>query len=265
MTGRIVDISEAKLATGLAESISAVETGLLNIACSIAEGAIRRYLHYDPVYAQRTEYYPTFDSGHTSREVLWEVSATMMYEREVARASAQELQLRHLPIRSVTDLRIDYDGRSGTRSGSFGSETVKTEGTDFWANYDMFDTDSARVCNDGILRSQGRWPNVAGSIKVQYYAGYKQKELRGQDTLIDASPIWAAAISEIQRQMIRLSAMKKKTAAGFAGPLTSENLGDYSYTADATLLQRMVGGMDLLPESMDMLSSFVNVGWSLNG
>lgn len=263
--GRIVDPSEAKLATGLAESITAVEAGLLNIACSVAEGAVRKYLGYDPIYEQRTEYYPTHDSGVAGRETLWEITPTMLYERQLAGASAEKLQLRHIPIRSVSDLRIDYDGRAGTRSGSFGSSTVKTEGIDFWPNYDMVDTDGVRVCNDGVLKSQGRWPNVVGSVKVVYYAGYKQKELRGQDSLIDASPIWAAALNEIQRQMIRMAAMKKKTAAGFSGPLTSENLGDYSYTTDATLLQRLVGGMDLLPESMDMLSSFVNLGWGLGG
>lgn len=261
--GRIVDPSQAKLATGLVGGASANDAGLLLMAIAGAEGAIRRFLGYDPVYATRVEYYPIRDAGQMGRETLWEISPTMAYERRVAQGSADALIVRHLPIRSITELKIDYDGRAGTRSGSFGSETVKTEGTDFWPNYDMVDSDGARVCNDGVIRSQGRWPDVAGSIKLTYYAGYKPRELNGQDTLIDASPIWSACLMEIQRRMIKLSQLQKRTGAGFSGPLTSENLGDYSYTSDSALLGIMVGGSNLLPESMDQLSPFVNYGWAL--
>src|SRR5690606_32970226 len=100
---------------------------------------------------------------------------------------SSELQLTHLPIREFDengengiDLRIDYDARSGTRSGSFAVDTKKEEGIDFWPNYDAHDVVGRRICTDGIIRSEGRWPSVSGSIKVIYVAGYTSDEFRGQ-------------------------------------------------------------------------------------
>lgn len=262
MANRIVDPAEAKIAVGLAESATATDLGMLIIAMTWAEGAVRRFLQYDPVYAQRVEYYPTHDGNRVVSDSLWEISGSTLYERRAASGAGDTLQLRHIPVRAISDLRIDYDGRSGTASGAFAAATVKTEGTDFWPNYDMVDTDGNKVCNDGIIKSHGQWPDVAGSIKVTYYGGYKQKELHGQDEKIDASQIWGVCLSEIQRHMIKLHSMKK-SVAGFVGPLTSENLGDYSYTADSSLLQRLAGGTDLLPESRDILSSYTNFGHAL--
>lgn len=258
--GKIVDISEAMLAAGLSTTATAEERGMVLMSITFAEGAVKRYLKYDPVYQQHTQYYPQMDMVRTFRESIWEISDTQAYERYISKASSSELQILHIPIRSITSLNIDYDGRAGTRSGSFGASTLKIEGTDFWPNYDSVDSGGNKICMDGIIRSQGLWPDNAGSVKVVYYAGYKPAELRGQDTVINASPIWDVALAEVVRRVMKMQAMKKKGMAGFTGPLTGETLGDYSYTADSALLMRMLGGNDLLPESQEKLSSFENYG-----
>jgi hypothetical protein len=262
----IADPSEMLILLGLATSQpSDEESALLQLCMTAASGAVRRHLKYDPVYDERTEYYPMMDHGRANFDVVWEATATTAYERRLPEAVGNELQLKHIPIRSITSLKIDYDGRSGARSGSFGSDTTKTLGEDYWPNYDAIDSDGVKICNDGILRSIGAWPSEPGSVKVVYYAGYKGAELRGQDDVIDASPIWEVCLDEAVRRFHRNYSRRKNTLAGFVGPLTSERLGDYSYTVDSGLLSRLIGGGDIDPDNLQRLSDFENYGWMLGG
>lgn len=261
----IADISELLLELGLQSSVTDAERALAQQSLIKADGAVRRRLQYDPAYATRTEYYPTMQVNRQDREGIWEANDTQAYVRQVAEAATTELQLRHLPIRGSVTLYIDYDGRAGARSGAFGSSTLKTEGTDFWPNYDGEDAAGVKFCRDGILRSEGLWPANPGSVKVTYTAGYTQDELRGVDPILDASPIWEAVIDESVRRFIKAK-QRMKRRAGWTGPLTSERLGDYSYSADASMLAALVGGgYDLLSETEAKLESFVNYGAALAG
>lgn len=227
-------------------------------ACIVqAQGAIRRFLRYDPAQDTRIEYYPQTDFGLTSSTQVWETTETTAYLRDLSSSSSTELQLANLPVRSIVSLKIDYDGRSGTRAGSFGASTAKTEGTDFWPNYDIVDGLGAKVCRDGILRSDGLWPDQPGSVRVEYVAGYTEKEFRGQDTMIDASPIWDATIDEVTRRVLKVNSRMKKRLAGFSGPLTNESLGDYSYSSAGDIYSTLVGGgLDLLAETEQKLQAF---------
>jgi hypothetical protein len=48
--------------------------------------------------------------------------------------------------------------------------------------------------------------------------------------------------------------------------MTSENLGDYSYSVDASSISKLFGSAtDLTTESKEKLSSFVNWGYALGG
>jgi hypothetical protein len=257
---RIVDISEALLVLGLSTSCTNEERAITLFCITHAEGDVRRFLGYDPVYATRTEYYPLMDHAQGHHDSVWEVTATQAYERRVSQGSANKLQLKHVPVRSITSLKIDYDGRSGTQSGAFGAETAKVEGTDFWPNYDMKDSSGNRVCRDGILNSVGLWPMQPGSVQVEYYAGYSVEELHGQDSVIDASPLWVACLDEIQRRVMKIMSRKKNRIAGFVGPLASEHIGDYSYTANTALLTSLIGGGSLMSETQEKLNEFVNYG-----
>jgi len=266
--GRIVDASDVLLMLGLSTSPTAEETAIVNLSITQAESAIRRYLGYDPVLSSRTEYYPQMDL-QASGPSVWEANATSAYLRQQTSASTNELQVQHIPIRSnpAIDLRIDYDGRSGARSGSFAAESLKTEGEDYWPNYDGMDSDGHKICRDGIIRSVGLWPTEAGCVKIIYTGGYSSTELRGQSSLVDAGPIWEATLQETIRRAKTVFLTKKDTTVGWlAGPITSENLGDYSYTMDSSLISKLFGSSaDLTAETVSKLSSFVNWGFSLGG
>lgn len=256
----IVDISEVLLELGLSGTCTEEERAITQAALVSATGAIKRHLRYDPTYQEHTEYYPQLAMFRGEAEQIWEVNETSAYLRTLSQFTSNELQLQHLPLRSVTSLKIDYDGRSGARAGSFGAETAKTEGSDFWPNYDGVDSNGVKVCRDGILRSQGVWPEQPGCVKIVYYAGYTDQELRGQDDKIDASPIWEATKDEAVRRVLKIKSRMKQRLAGFSGPLTSENLGDYSYSVDSATWGKLVGGdRDLLSETIQKLVNFTRM------
>jgi hypothetical protein len=72
-------------------------------------------------------------------------------------------------------------------------------------------------------------------------------------------------LDEAVRRFHRNYSRRKNTLAGFVGPLTSERLGDYSYTVDSGLLSRLIGGGDIDPDNLQRLSDFENYGWMLGG
>jgi hypothetical protein len=262
--GQILDISEALLVLGLSGSVSEEERGIVQESIRGAEGSIKRFLRYDPTQRTRTEYYPQSDFARGSREVVWEVEGTTAVQRRLSEASTDELQLKHIPIRSISDLRIDYDGRHGQASGAFGSDSQKTEGVDFWASYDGWDSADADMCRDGILRSFGLWPITPGSVRVTYTAGYTEDELRGEDTVVDASPIWEAILDETVRRVRKRYASMKTTRGFLAGVIQSENLGDYSYSlgGGGGSGSEKLFGSDMSTETREKLTDFVNVGVS---
>jgi len=258
MAGIIADISEILLQMGLAASVTETERAIAQEALRVATAAVKRFLRYDPVQATHTEFYPQNDFRRGGRIAIWEVSDTQAYTRELSEFVSNEIQVKHLPIRSITSLKVDYDGRAGTRAGSFGAGTAKVEGTDFWPNYDSEDSAGVKVCKDGIIRSLGAWPDVAGSVKIVYVAGYSDAELHGQDSVIDASAILEAVIDEAVRRVLKVYSRQKRRASGFAGPFTSESLGSYSYSVDSGIYAKLVGGgMDLLPETEQKLQEFI--------
>jgi len=269
--GSIVDPSAVWLELGLSGSITEEERAVVEQCIVKAEGAVKRYLHYDPVLRRRTEYYPSHDLGSGLGGSVWEVSSTQTYIRQVSSGQTSELQLRHIPVHSVPamEVRIDYDGRSGTRAGAFGDDTIQTEGEDFWMNYDMVDSDGVKFCQDGLLRSQGVWPLTAGTVRVEYTAGYSDAELHGEhaedvDVVLDASPIWTAVLEEAKRRVEQIMVRKKKTAGWVAGPFSSERLGDYSYSIDTSLAKALYGNsVELTDESKMLLHPFMNMGWDV--
>lgn len=258
----IVDISELLIELGLSSSVTEEERAIAQTALTRAASAVRQYLGYDPVYAERTEYYPRQQANYLDSEGVWEADANSAILRQTVEGASGQLQLQSLPIRSITSLRIDYDGRAGAKETAFGDDTEKTEGEDYWPNYDRVDSDGQKVCSDGVLMSTGAWPNSPGTVKVVYYSGYTQAELHGQDTIIDASATLEAVLYEAVRRVRRHYSLRKSTRVGFvAGTITSENLGDYSYSVDSASAAQLDRGGSLTPETKEKLSPFLNYGF----
>ena len=263
--GTIIQDVHVLLELGLSSSSTEEEKAIVQQAVIKAEGAVKRHLLYNPAQASRTEYYPQQNLDRLNRDAVWEIEGAQAIQRSRASVIGDELQVQHIPIRETPaiDLRVDFDGRFGTFGSAFDSDSVKTEGVDFWPVYDTVDSDSNKICSDGIIRSIGSWPSIAGSVKIVYTAGYSMDELQGQDSVIDASPIMDAVIEEaLRRAKKALSLWKKNSTLGHVpGTLSGEKLGDYSYTVDSVSIDKLlmsVGGVT--SESKEKLSSFVNYG-----
>lgn len=265
--GSIADISEVVLDAGLESSITETERALINTSINRAEAAIRRFLRYDPVRRSRTEYYPQADRGNPANPTIWEATDSIAYERQVVAGATTELQVRHVPVRSIANLWIDYDGRFGQQSGAFGSDTLKTAGTDYWMSFDGQDDDGNGISRDGIIRSQGLWPVEAGCVKIEYTAGYSSAELHGQKDLVDATAILESVVDEAIHRLLKVQSRKKRSQVGWVGgPITSEELGDYSYRIDTSTAAKLIGpSSDLMDETVDRLQPFVNLGYELGG
>lgn len=257
MSVNVADISEVLLQLGLADSCTETQRAIAQEALRMATGAVTRHLKYNPVKTTHIEYYPQQDFRKGQNERIWEVTDILAYQRELSESITDELQVKHIPIRNVVSLKIDYDGRFGARSGSFGSETAQTEGVDFWPHWESVDSSDVHVCMDGIIRSEGRWPDIPGSVKIEYEAGFTDAELHGQDDVLNASPILDAVIDEAIRRFLKVMNRSKKRLAGFSGPLVSEGMGDYNYSVNTAALNRLMdGSQDLLPETIHKLSEF---------
>jgi len=261
----IVDPSEVLTLIGLHDGATDAQRVVCQMSLRSAEGAVKKYLQYNPAQLERTEYYPRSDRNSGAGGV-WQANESQAYwERESGR-SGVELQVQHLPIRSISAIYVDVDGRFGQKSGAFASGTQKTAGTDYWMTYDGNDSTGTGYCGDGIIRSFGIWPTEPGSIKIVYTAGYTPEELRGQDDILDASPIWSTIIDETIRRMKQAAARQYSSRGGLAtGPKISESAGDYSYSTDASIYAKLIDGdRDLLPESKYKLRGFMNMGIMLS-
>jgi len=267
--GSIIDASEVLLEMGLSSSVTEEERAIVEASILRAESAVRSFLAYDPAYAERTEYYPQEVSNNAGQGSTWDVNATSAYVRMSAGGQSTELQIRHLPIRSITSLYIDYDGRFGTKSGAFSASTLKTSGEDYWANFTCVDGSSNGLCKDGIVRSNGLWPNTPGSVKIIYTSGYTKDEFHGSDFVVDGTAIAESVLEEsLIRAKRALSFWKKSSTSGhLPGLITSEKLGDYSYQLDAStatsLFGSSVNSMSLSDLAKVKLGPFVNYGWAL--
>jgi len=268
--GQIVTTTDDVMARLGLDSPTASQTSLAESSINGAEGAIRKFLRYDPVQRTRTEYYPRQDFARNVSSGVWDIEGSQAVFIRDTVGLASELQLQHLPIRSITTLQINTEGRNGT--GSFTSDHTKTEGTDFWANYDIEDGSGNKVCKDGILRSYGLWPTNPGSVKVVYVAGYTAAEFAGGG-IIDAALIYEAVVDEAARRT-KAAFIDAQTVGGTgssgsgsftAGFIQSERLGDYSYTNSNSLgfrgssSDRLYGGIySILPSTRDKLDGYVN-------
>ena len=252
----MIDISEIMLELGLSASSTDEERAIAQSMMGRASAAIKRFVGYDPFYATRTEILPSHRESVRNSDNQWEVDGDVAVLRNRLNSAYDLLALSHVPIRSVTSLYIDDNAKAGTSSAPFPASTLKTEGIDFWPNYDIVDDDGSSVCTDGFLRSIGSWPTEPGTIKVTYLSGYTDAELHGETVALDASSIRDAFINETVRRVKRYFS-QKKTAVGFIpGTITGEKLGDYSYTVDGSSAANLMSTGDLASDSREMLSQF---------
>lgn len=240
----IVEEAHLKIACGLASSISEEEAAVLRAVHREAERAVREFIGYDPVYGEKTEYYPLQVPPQFGGRGVWDTTGTHAVFESVDGMDA--LQLRRLPVRSIAEIRVDSDGRFGQKAGSFGASTVWTVGDQYF-----LETEEEDISRSGIVYAFSAWPITIGSIKVTYTAGLTRDELNGEgdNSTLDGSGLTAAVTKAAVKAFNAYRQMRKRSnrVGSAGGALTGENLGDYSYTLDAAALARITAMLNNLP------------------
>jgi len=215
----IASMSEVLTILGVSADPDNATLANINLAHRGIERLVKNHLGYEPEQKSHTEYLP---SGLNQSSFS---DATLRYEKIGNQAvgwssDSQEslrLQLRHLPVRSITELRQDSSAFGGSSPDSFGDGTILVAGRDFFP-----DIDEEGICRNGMLvRINGAWSSSPRSIKVTYVAGYSPEELAGGDSAeIDASDLKLAVLEAVREWQI---------ASGSGGQqVSSESVGDYS-------------------------------------
>ena len=237
------------------------ERGIVQQMQKYVENKAKKFLGYDPEQKTHTEYFPFSAGGNgAGGGFTLDVNASHTHARFEAISTLREsLQLRAVPVRSITSLRVDENGRFGKGTDAFPSGSAWTEGEDFFPEYEQ-----DGLCRSGLLLSHGSWPAEPGSVKVVYVAGYTKNELNGtlEDAadLEDASGIKGAIITGMLVSFQKWNAWKKNSRAGVGGPFQSEKAQDYSYTISPTLVSQLSMIATLPSESEDQLADFRHYG-----
>lgn len=254
----IVTIAEARTYLGLASSISEADEGLLNMVIAGAHAAVRKFLQYDPEYKEsRTEFYPRLQEYTDARMATLESDGERAYIDRISAGAGDILIVQHLPVRQVRALYVDENARHGTMSGAFAESTRLSEGVDFYPEYEQ-----SGVCKSGIIRRvSGSWPATPGTVKITYECGYTAEELNGDADVFDARELKEGVLLAITRAFKARKLEQKSTLAGWtAGPMTSESLGDYSYSVDGSSVKFFNASAYLTPETKEKLQEFRHYG-----
>lgn len=264
----IVTEATIRIALGLTTSITDLERAMLQVSHQDAESKIKNHLKYEPEQREHIEFFPRRFA--TSGDTLNFLNVNRTHTRAVRESRrgtrARNLQLTAIPLRKVTEVKVDENGRFGTGDDAFSSGSEWVEGEDFWPEFDK-----DNFSPSGILIASGSWPTTPGSVKVTYTSGYSEDELQGTANVdatnpfttqgVDAVGIRIAVINESMRRFKTFIAQQKNQIAGFLpGALKSERLQDYSYTLTAATEFLVSMTLGLAPESVAGLEPYTHWG-----
>lgn len=172
--------------------------------------------------------------------------------------NTQSLVLRHRPVKTVDEVRLDDDGYYG-QNGGFDATTVLAEGTDYSLR---LDNDEAGWSESGVLHRTGTvWPYrdraryaarltpevgpARGNVRVTYTAGY----------LVTASPPNPEALPQGVAAAVAMLVAYWRRAFLFGGPVTREKLGRWEYEITPKLLGGVPGDV------YGLLEPYREVAW----
>ena len=273
----ICTLADLRVSLGMTGTLSDAVSARLQQALFAGHTSVKAHLKYEPeqkVWAD--QYYPRVESNYNgSVEGVWDVDPSHSRASvELISGAAKVLQLEHLPVRAITEIKVDPSARFGQGSGDFGDGTVWTEGVDYFV-----DRESQYLSMSGQLLAVGSWPVEPGTVKVSYRAGFSQLEFEGQAATtatdddgfitvagVDASGIKQAVLLECMRAYHTFKAFSlQSTGVHAVGPFSSERLGDYSYSLAsgqaAAILTTM--GLAISPQAQLYLEPFAHYGLML--
>jgi hypothetical protein len=267
--------TEARVMLGLMSTITDEERAVLNLLLPAAEAKIADHIHYDPCQRVATEIYPRQDpaGGYITGTATWDVDAQHRRAQMIYSGGSSPLyptlQLARLPLRSITDVWVDYNAKHGSATGAFAAATKWVQGTQYWGEWD-----ETGYGPTGCVFANTLWPRHPGTIKVTYRAGYSPEELMGRATTthtdtdgtittagVNASALKRACLLTLASAVQKWAALKKGKVGWVPGGIQSENLGDYSYTVGGNAAATIAALVVELPgAAADLCEPFVHYG-----
>lgn len=154
------------------------------------------------------------------------------------------IQLRNLPVRSITEVREDATGYFGQTPGSFGPTTILQAGGDYFLKQEQ-----AGLSWSGHLVRRSFWfPATLGSVMVTYVAGFTALELAGRWQVFKTAVLETAADLYLRGKAISL---------GERPGVAAESLGG---GASASYVNERLAGAPVPDPVADMLQPYVYYG-----
>lgn len=268
MADTIATPNEIEIALGVSGDSTAAERQLIAQIHGPAEGAVKRVLQYDPVFQTHTaELYPCVPAlGNDWNDHYdgwgWDVDALASPTRALMQHfgghESRKLLTKHVPIRSVTQIRQDRNAKGGQNANDFPAASILVAGDDYYVDFDV-----NGIAPTGIIHRIGcSWSFELRTIQITYVAGYTADEFMGLQ-LIDASPIKQAVLLTASFMFNQQVNWQKKGGAGFGGPLSHERLQDYSYTRAPDGISAVVNGSIPPEAALELLAPFQRMSLQL--
>ncbi|HEV3006478.1 MAG TPA: hypothetical protein VGX78_18555 [Pirellulales bacterium] len=219
---------------------------LASLVQTLAEGHVKDHLGVQELEQQTwVEFYP-LDHAHANQPGDPHYIVDSAHRRAVPGfyLAPNIVQLRQLPVRSITEVREDATGYFGQVAGSFGAATVLVAGSDYYLKQEQ----SGLSWTGHLVRRSFWFPAIAGSVMVTYVSGFTAAEFAGRWSVFKT-----ACLETIGDLYLRAKAL----AGGQKADLGGEAIGG---GVNMTYLQNNLSGATVPDRVAELLQPFVNYG-----
>jgi hypothetical protein len=218
---------------------------LATLVQGLAEQHVKDFLGVEELEQQTwVEYYPLDQGASGDADPQYTVDSGRQRAVPGLYLTPNTIQLRNLPVRSITEVREDATGYFGQTPGGFGPATILQPGGDYFLKQEQ-----AGLSWSGHLVRRSFWfPATLGSVMVTYVAGFTAEEFAGRWRVFKTAVLETAADLYLRGKAISL---------GQRPGIAAESLGG---GASASYVNERLAGVPTPDPVAEMLQPYVNYG-----
>lgn len=197
-------------------SPDATQTANMDMIRTGLESSLKQFCRWCVVETSGLVYYlPKQGQRHGSQ--VWQL------ELDRQTQAHDRMQLPQMHVSAVSEVRVDLSARGGV-AGHFASDTILTSGDDYFLEPDGLAGVSS---SGGLLRVNGSWPNLPGTVKVTLTAGFSESQLAGEHNILRMGLICECAAHWARRQQMEKLFTTGLGAADKTGLLSGFKMGEF--------------------------------------
>lgn len=228
-------LTNTEVVNALGGTVSAADQTVITLIKGWSERLVKDYVGYNIEQATFTHDFPIVTQAEPREELIqgWEIVGNRAVAYGPYVEASRVLQLRELPVRSITSVNEDT-----AEPPTFGSSTLLTS-TDY-----RLDTESSSLSWSGFLYRVGSsWSKKPRTIRVVYVGGLTATELEN-----DYPEFKMATLLTVIKSFNELKSQQGYAAGtGSAGPVQAESLADWSITYGGNSSTNLFGMTYKLP------------------